>query len=79
MPPNLFGIDRKIEYANKKYHSGCMCVGVIRGFAFIKFSGSLNVWGIVVVIKKITILMSIIVCISLVVKYWWNGIWSISL
>ena len=38
MPPNLFGIDRKIEYANKKYHSGCMCVGVIRGFAFIKFS-----------------------------------------
>ena len=51
-----------------------MCVGVIRGFAFIKFSGSLNVWGIVVVIKKITILMSIIVCISLVVKYWWNGI-----
>ena len=56
-----------------------MCVGVIRGFAFIKFSGSLNVWGIVVVIKKITILMSIIVCISLVVKYWWNGIWSISL
>ena len=33
MPPNLFGIDRKIEYANKKYHSGCMCVGVIRGFA----------------------------------------------
>ena len=21
-PPNLFGIVRKIEYANKKYHSG---------------------------------------------------------
>jgi hypothetical protein len=21
-PPNLFGIDRKIAYANKKYHSG---------------------------------------------------------
>lgn len=21
-PPNLFGIDRRIAYANKKYHSG---------------------------------------------------------
>lgn len=23
-PPNLLGIDRKIAYANKKYHSGLM-------------------------------------------------------
>lgn len=32
-PPNLFGIDRKIAYANKKYHSGLMCGGVFNGFA----------------------------------------------
>ena len=32
-PPNLLGMDLKIAYANKKYHSGCMCTGVTRGFA----------------------------------------------
>ena len=40
-PPNLLGIDRRIAYANKKYHSGWMCFGVTRGFAGIKLSGSL--------------------------------------
>lgn len=39
-PPNLFGIDRRIAYANKKYHSGWIWTGVTRGFAAIKFSGS---------------------------------------
>jgi hypothetical protein len=39
-PPNLLGIARKIAYANKKYHSGLMCVGVTKGLAGIKFSGS---------------------------------------
>jgi hypothetical protein len=39
-PPNLLGIERKIAYAIKKYHSGWMCTGVTRGFAGIKFSGS---------------------------------------
>lgn len=39
-PPNLLGIDRKIAYANKKYHSGWMCGGVTRGLAGMKFSGS---------------------------------------
>ena len=34
-PNNLFGIDRKIAYANKKYHSGCICAGVTNGFAGI--------------------------------------------
>lgn len=32
-PPNLFGIDRRIAYANKKYHSGLIWGGVFRGFA----------------------------------------------
>ncbi len=39
-PPSLLGIDRRIAYANKKYHSGWMCGGVTKGFAGIKFSGS---------------------------------------
>ena len=32
-PPNFLGIDRKIAYANRKYHSGLTCGGVLRGFA----------------------------------------------
>jgi hypothetical protein len=39
-PPSLFGIDRKIAYAKRKYHSGWICTGVTKGFAGIKFSGS---------------------------------------
>jgi hypothetical protein len=44
-PPNLLGIDRKIAYANKKYHSGWICTGVTKGLAGIKFSGSPNIHG----------------------------------
>lgn len=32
-PPNLFGIDRRIAYANRKYHSGLIWGGVFSGFA----------------------------------------------
>jgi hypothetical protein len=39
-PPSLFGIDRRIAYANKKYHSGLMWAGVDMGLAGIKLSGS---------------------------------------
>jgi hypothetical protein len=41
-PPSLLGIERRIAYANKKYHSGWICGGVISEFAEIKFSGSVN-------------------------------------
>lgn len=51
-PPNLFGIDRKIAYANKKYHSGWMCVGVTRGLAGVKFSGSIRICGFVLLITS---------------------------
>lgn len=44
-PPSFFGIDRKMAYANRKYHSGCICTGVTRGFAGIKFSGSFRAVG----------------------------------
>ena len=39
-PPNLFGIARKIEYTNRKYHSDLMRIGVFIGFAILKLSGS---------------------------------------
>lgn len=34
-PPSLLGIDRRIAYANRKYHSGLMCGGVFSGLAGI--------------------------------------------
>lgn len=39
-PPSLLGIDRKMAYANRKYHSGLMWGGVTRGLAGVKLSGS---------------------------------------
>lgn len=44
-PPSLLGMDRRIAYAHKKYHSGLMCRGVANGLAGIKFSGSPNMFG----------------------------------
>lgn len=39
-PPSLFGMDRRMAYANRKYHSGLMWGGVTSGLAGVKFSGS---------------------------------------
>lgn len=44
-PPNLFGIDRRMAYSQRKYHSGWMWIGVTRGLALRKFSGSENRFG----------------------------------
>ena len=41
-PPSLLGIDRRIAYVNKKYHSGWMWIGVTMGLAGRKLSGSLK-------------------------------------
>jgi len=41
-PPVLLGIDGRIVYANRKYHSGWMCTGATRGLAGVKLSGSLK-------------------------------------
>lgn len=32
-PPSLLGMERRIAYAKRKYHSGLMCGGVLSGFA----------------------------------------------
>lgn len=39
-PPSLFGIERRIAYAKRKYHSGLIWAGVAIGLAGIKLSGS---------------------------------------
>jgi len=39
-PPSLLGTERRMTYANRKYHSGLMWGGVTNGFAGVKFSGS---------------------------------------
>lgn len=44
-PPNLLGMDRRIAYIHKKYHSGLMWIGVTKGFDIRKFSGSVNKLG----------------------------------
>jgi hypothetical protein len=41
-PPNLFGMERRIAYSHRKYHSGLIWVGVTKGFANKKFSGSVK-------------------------------------
>jgi len=45
-PPNLLGIERKIAYTHRKYHSGLMWTGVTNGFANRKFSGSVSIFGV---------------------------------
>lgn len=44
-PPSLLGIDRRMAYANRKYHSGWICTGVTRGLAGMKLSGSPRAYG----------------------------------
>jgi len=38
-------LENVMKYANKKYHSGWMWVGVTIGLASVKLSGSLNING----------------------------------
>jgi len=76
-PPNLLGILRRIAYANKKYHSGWMWGGVTRGLAGMKFSGSLRLYGKIMIIVKNIIIIDNKPRMSFHVKYGWNMILSI--
>jgi len=51
-PPSLLGIDRRIAYSHRKYHSGLIWTGVTRGLANKKFSGSAITLGV----NRITIM-----------------------
>lgn len=44
-PPSLLGIERRMAYANRKYHSGLIWGGVTRGLAGVKLSGSPRMLG----------------------------------
>lgn len=39
--PSLLGLDRRTAYVNKKYHSGLMCEGVLRGLPGCSYLGLL--------------------------------------
>lgn len=75
-PPNFLGIDRRIAYANKKYHSGWMWIGVTIGFAGEKFSGSMVRNGFKLIHVENIIIVITIPKISLIEKYGWKGILS---
>jgi len=64
-PPIFEGIDRRIAYANRKYHSGWMCVGVDRGFAWLKFSTSPISSGVIVEISRRIVNIATATCASL--------------
>jgi len=78
-PSSLFRIDRRIAYANRKYHSGWMCSGVTKGFGGVKLSGSLKMYGSF----RVSIVRTIIVIANpkmpFTVKCGWNGILSVFL
>lgn len=67
-PPNLLGIDRRIAYANKKYHSGWMWMGVFKGLAGLKFSGSPIEYGRIKLIKSNKIKNKTILKLSFIEK-----------
>jgi len=73
-PPNLLGTLRRMVYANKKYHSGWMWMGVTIGFAIIKFSGSIRILGEIKQIKTMIINKILNPIRSLEEKNGWNGI-----
>jgi len=51
-PPSLLGIERKMAYAHRKYHSGLIWIGVTRGFAGVKLSGSPKRLGVNITTKS---------------------------
>jgi len=72
-PPSLLGIDRRMAYAQRKYHSGLICVGVTNGFAGMKFSGSFNMFGASRASIDRKSSRNRNPTTSLDVKYQWNG------
>jgi len=61
-PPSFDGIDRRITYANRKYHSGWICTGATSGLAGLKFSTSPSMFGL---FEEIIIIISIIIIIGM--------------
>jgi len=62
-PPNFVGIERRIAYAYRKYHSGWICRGADMGLAGEKFSVSPIILGLldtsIVMISSVAIIGSV--------------------
>ena len=71
-PPSFDGIDRRIAYANRKYHSGWICTGVDRGLAMFRFSTSPKKFGLFEIIIIIETEIQIRGVRSLIVNDGWN-------
>lgn len=76
-PPILLGIERRIAYANRKYHSGWIWIGVNIGLAGMKFSGSVEMNGLIDIIKKNNLKIKIDPIKSFLVKNGWKLILSL--
>lgn len=72
-PPNFLGIERRIAYANRKYHSGWICTGVTKGLAGMKFSVSPKRKGLVRTSIKSAHSIMTNPTRSLNEKYGWKG------
>lgn len=76
-PPILLGMERKMAYANRKYHSGWMCGGDFRGSAWLKFSGSPNMFGFIKINIRIINIIINIELMSFIENLGWNEILSL--
>lgn len=76
-PPSFLGIDRRIAYANKKYHSGWIWIGVFNGLAGLKFSGSPIECGNIIDMNSRNIIKIMALVESLKEKNGWNRILSV--
>jgi len=75
-PPNFLGIERRIAYANRKYHSGWIWIGVFSGLAGLKFSGSPIIFGNITDINSRNMIRIIVLMESFMEKNGWNWILS---
>jgi hypothetical protein len=75
-PPNFLGIERRIAYANRKYHSGWIWIGVFSGLAGLKFSGSPIIFGNIIDINSRNMIRIIALVESFMEKNGWNWILS---
>lgn len=67
-PPSFDGIERRIAYANRKYHSGWMWIGAFIGFARFLFSLSVAIFGIIVTMTRVLMNKMVTVFKSLIEK-----------
>lgn len=76
-PPNLEGMDRRMAYANKKYHSGRIWTGVVDVLAVLKFSTSPSAFGAIITMCPMVNAITNSGRVSFTMKYGKNFILSL--